>query len=237
MSTQGIYKITNLINGKKYIGKTNNWERRQKDHKRLAFKKEHKEENKTLYKAIRKYGIEHFSFELIEKLEDYSIAGEKEKYWIKYYDSYKNGYNESEGGDGGSSKGHCSGESNGRAKLTEKDVVIIRTMFKEGCAKRDCYKLFKDKISLGGFTGVWSGKTWRNIMPEVYTKENIERNASLGKSHKKCRKYSKDEIIKIRQKKKEGMAAREAHKKYFNYINWNTFQDIWYNKHYKEIIV
>jgi group I intron endonuclease len=80
MINQGIYKITNLINNQCYIGKTNNFERRKKDHFRLAFTEGHKEYNKTLYRAIRKYGQENFSFDIIERLEDYSLSGEREKY-------------------------------------------------------------------------------------------------------------------------------------------------------------
>ena len=68
-----------------------------------------------LYQSIRKYGLDNFIFEIIEELEDYSIAAEREKYWIQYYNSYKNGYNESLGGDGGSVKGHCQGDKNGRS--------------------------------------------------------------------------------------------------------------------------
>ena len=52
---QGIYKITNLINNKIYIGKTNDSNRRWKDHQRLAFTINNKEYGKTLYKAMRKY--------------------------------------------------------------------------------------------------------------------------------------------------------------------------------------
>lgn len=77
---QGIYKITNNINGKIYIGKSNNIERRFKDHKRLSFTEGHKEYDKTLYRAFRKYGIENFSFEVIEKLDNYNLSPEREKY-------------------------------------------------------------------------------------------------------------------------------------------------------------
>jgi len=80
MINQGIYKITNLINYKCYVGKTNNFERRKKDHFRLAKTKGHKEYNKSLYQAIRKYGEENFSFDILESLEDYSKADEREKY-------------------------------------------------------------------------------------------------------------------------------------------------------------
>lgn len=173
---QGIYKIENCINHKLYIGKSNNVERRWEDHKRVAFQKENKEYNKALYRAFRKYGLSNFSFDMIEELTDYSISGEREKFWIKYYNSFTEGYNESEGGDGGSAPGHCQGETNGRAKLTEQDVILIRTKFAEGIGKNDCYELFKDKITKGGFAKVWGRyylKTYyaRSIYNRKYKKK------------------------------------------------------------------
>lgn len=237
MINQGIYKITNLINNQCYIGKTNNFERRKKDHLRLAFTEGHKEYNKTLYRAIRKYGQENFSFDIIERLEDYSLSGEREKYWIRYYDSYKNGYNESEGGDGGSIKGHCRGSKNGRAILTEQDIVLIRTKYKEGCSRQECYKIFKDKISFRGFCAAWNGKTWQHIMPEVYSQENIKRNASLGRSHQKNRKrlLTNDEVKSLRQWRTEGIPYSEIIKKLNNKISLSTAKDIGNYRTYKEV--
>ena len=236
MFNQGIYKITNLINGKCYIGKTNNFKRREKDHFRLAITEGHKEYDKTLYRAIRKYGKENFKFEIIEELEDYSIAGKREQYWIKYYNSFNDGYNESEGGDGGSSKGHCKGDDNGRALLTEKDVIFIRTKFKEGCSRQKCYNLFKNKISLRGFSAVWNGVTWKHIMPEVYTKENIKRNASLGKcQNNKKRQLTDDEVRQLRQWREEGITYSEIVRRLNNKISLSTAKDIGNYRTYKEV--
>ena len=233
---QGIYKITNQVNGKIYIGKTNNSDRRWNDHKRLSSTPGHKEYDKILYKAMRKYGIENFTFEMIELLEDYSISGEREKYWISKYNSYNEGYNESSGGDGGSGKGHCLGSENGRAKLTEQDVIFIRTMYAKGCAKSDCYQKFKDKITESGFTNIWSGRTWAHIMPEVYTEENRLRNKILGKQlgGKRNRDYSSDEVRLIRQQRINGMSRKEAFELYGK-GSFSAFQDLWYGKTYKEI--
>lgn len=87
-----IYKIENLINHKIYIGQTNDYKRRFLEHKNKGYKKE----TKVLYYAFDKYGIENFDFSIIEFVENYN---EREKYWIKYYDSFENGYNMTEGGD------------------------------------------------------------------------------------------------------------------------------------------
>ena len=91
-----IYKITNDINQKIYIGKTERTvEERFLEHCR-AFKRESCEK-RPLYSAMRKYGIEHFHIELIEETDN---PEEREIYWIEKLGSFKNGYNATLGGDG-----------------------------------------------------------------------------------------------------------------------------------------
>lgn len=83
-----IYKITNIINGKSYIGQTNNFTRRYREHKNCMYGTC----NKVLYSAIQKYGFNNFKMEQIEDyVENYN---EKEQYWINYYNTLvPNGYN------------------------------------------------------------------------------------------------------------------------------------------------
>ena len=90
-----IYKITNKINGKIYIGKTEfSIKKRWKEH--IADSKKGFV-NRPLYNAMNKYGISNF---LIEQIEECENLNERERYWIQYYDTYKNGYNATLGGDG-----------------------------------------------------------------------------------------------------------------------------------------
>ena len=93
-----IYKITNKINGKIYIGKTlESVEQRWKEHCRNSIRINCK--NRPLYKAFNKYGIENFSIEEIEQCSENNI-NERECYWIEHYGSFKYGYNATLGGDG-----------------------------------------------------------------------------------------------------------------------------------------
>lgn len=87
--TCGIYKITNKINGKSYIGSSINIEIRYGKHKRYET---------TIGKTIKKEGIENFEFTIIEECTIEELE-EKEKYYIKIYDSYNNGYNKTLGGE------------------------------------------------------------------------------------------------------------------------------------------
>ena len=91
-----IYQITNNINGKIYIGKTERTiEERFKEHCYDAFKR--KSEQRPLYFAMRKYGIDNFSISLLEETNN---PEEREIYWIEQKRSYKYGYNATKGGDG-----------------------------------------------------------------------------------------------------------------------------------------
>lgn len=94
----GIYKITNNINGKIYIGQSINIQQRWSQHK-WEYKKEGRlEYNSILHKAFRKYGIENFSFEIVEKCSP-DLLDKKEKYWISLMNTLQpNGYNIMEGG-------------------------------------------------------------------------------------------------------------------------------------------
>ena len=91
-----IYKIENQINGHIYIGQTaKTLEKRFSQHKNNYNKPYFSQ--LALYKAFNKYGIENFSFDQIEEVQN-DLLDEREKYWIQYYNSYKNGYNMTIGG-------------------------------------------------------------------------------------------------------------------------------------------
>ena len=90
----GIYKITNKVNNKVYIGQSVDIFQRWKEHKSYAFCEKRECYNNHLYCAIRKYGLENFKFQIIEECNKDELDV-KEQYWIKYYDSINpnKGYN------------------------------------------------------------------------------------------------------------------------------------------------
>lgn len=93
-----IYKIQNKINNKIYIGKTvDTIQTRWKQHIIDSTKRD--KEKRPLYAAFHKYGIENFFIEQIEECSPEEL-NEREKYWIEYFSSFKNGYNATFGGDG-----------------------------------------------------------------------------------------------------------------------------------------
>jgi group I intron endonuclease len=92
MISHYIYKITNLINEKIYVGKSKNPKVRWRQHKSHS-----KKRNTKLYYAMRKYGIENFIFEVLEECNENTI-NDKEIYYISSLNPY---YNMTDGGDGG----------------------------------------------------------------------------------------------------------------------------------------
>lgn len=87
----GIYRITNLKTNESYIGKSTNIKNRFKQHIRTAIGLDGVARTK-IHSAMKEYGIDNFSFEVLEKCtkETYS---EREKYWINFYETNVYGYN------------------------------------------------------------------------------------------------------------------------------------------------
>ena len=116
-----VYLISNDINNKMYIGATiTSIAERYSKHIYDTF---NISDNSAIHHAIRKYGQEHF---FINQLEECSIDNvfEREQYWIKFYNSYENGYNETIGGEG----------------CPKYDYSLIYQKFKSGMLQKDIAK-------------------------------------------------------------------------------------------------
>lgn len=91
-----IYKITNKVNNKCYIGQTIKTVKKRFQQHCNNYNKSYFSQI-ALYQAIKKYGLDNFICEQLEEVENEQL-NEREKYWIKFYDSYYNGYNSTLGG-------------------------------------------------------------------------------------------------------------------------------------------
>lgn len=115
-----VYKITNDVNDKVYIGQTiNPIDIRFRRHINSAISNEL---DTHFARAIRKIGPEHFKIELIDTASSQEELTEKEYYWIKYYNSVNNGYNETE------NKLKCGG--NTYMSKTKEEMDIIKEKIK-----------------------------------------------------------------------------------------------------------
>ena len=209
-----IYETTNLINGKKYIGKR----------KSNKFDYSYKGSGVLLKKAFDKYGFENFDCKILEpigqpticdSLEDLNNA---EKYYIKYYNAEKsdNYYNIASGGDGGDIFSKLSEESKMQCreklskslkgkKQTESWVNKRKRCGKEnGMFGKHLSEESKLKISKkvsGSGNGMYGVRS--PMLGKKHSKESIEkmRNSKLGEKNPNWRKvYTEEEREEIRKK-------------------------------------
>ena len=86
----GIYKITCLINNKSYIGQSVSIKRRWTTHQRELARGIHY--NQYLQNAYNKYGKDSFTYEILELCPKEKL-NERERFYVKIFDSFENGYN------------------------------------------------------------------------------------------------------------------------------------------------
>ena len=185
---KGIYKFTNKINKKIYIGKSQNLEKRYQEHKRNFLNSKIEDYNTKFYRALRKYGFDNFSYEIIEQSDNFTNEqlNEKEKYYIKLYDSVNNGYNTQAGGL----------DTAVARKLTEIQIIEIKELLlKETILLQDIAK--KYNISKSLVTMINKGITWNNIGNYTYP---IRKNTinNTGESNPKA-KITDKEVLALRE--------------------------------------
>ena len=218
-----IYKITNKINNQAYIGLSKHIEKRFKGH-RTRYNVHGYEYDKALYRAIRKYGIENFDFSVLETFqeENYELLKTREIYWIKFYDTFYNGYNE-----------------------TLEDVIDIRLRWHACCeSTREIYEDYKDRIGKSGFKKIYSWQTWKNILPKLYTQEvrewhknNLSNYANPGEQNSSAI-LSDAEVLDIRTKVKNCESVRKIYKDYEHTgITYGSFCNTAYGYNRKYIVV
>lgn len=222
----GIYKITNLLNNKVYIGQSNNIERRFKEHCTKW-----RSSRIPVDWDIHYLGKENFSFEILEECS-LNELNDKETYWIDFFNSIEAGYNQNRGGDT-----LLAGELNPNAKLTEEDVKQIRLAYSEHKSQKEVYnQIAVNKIAWSTFQNIWQGKSWTHIMPEVFTKENKDYYSKQATNGEKSTKavLSDEEVLKIRQRY-VNETAKQIYVDYENLISFQTLQQILWGRHYKHL--
>lgn len=162
-----IYKITNRVNNKVYIGQTHfTVEHRWKQHIR-NYNIEHRKQ--PLYKAFDKYGLDNFYIEPIEEVESEELD-KREMYWIAYYNSFKEGYNANIGGTG---------------KIytwTDNQYEEIRSLYLSGFTTKKIAELYKvSAYTIIGILKSMNIKLRRNPMDmNAYEAQELIRDYTTG---------------------------------------------------------
>lgn len=188
-NTYKIYKCTNNVNGKVYIGYT-----RKSLEKRIT---EHKSNSKKgsqylLHKAIQKYGMNAFDWEIIFESKDKNyVLQEMEFYFIKEYNSYFEtncGYNMTYGGQGGMTDRTHTEETKNKLKFARNKRQIEPMLGKTHSDES------KNKMSLA-----------RQNNPDRFIQASI-----AGKISAEKRKNNVEYKLKQSEKMKEVWASRKA---------------------------
>lgn len=228
-----IYKATNLINSKIYIGlTTKSLEQRKYKHIRDAF---NNDSIFAFHKALRKYKQNNFIWEVIDTAKTQDELNEKEIHWIEFYNSFGvNGYNLTRGGEGRSgyslsvetrkkiSEAH-QGSKHHNAKLTEKEVLKIKELLKVGETQTNIAKKFnvnRETISL-----IKSGKLWS------HTGEDI---SSIECSKTSNAKLTEDDVREIKNLLKGKTMTHQEIANRYN-VNKSTINNIKRNKAWTQV--
>lgn len=201
----GIYKITNLINGHSYIGQSKDIYNRFNSHHICDYQnKNNVQYNSQLYQAFRKYGIENFKVEILEQCK-FSELDEREIYWIDFYNTFKNGYNMTRGGQFWSPKifsaeteekrratreknNSLKSENHPRAKLSNEQVISIRHRYKNGESVESIWKDFSTLYpSKDVFRRIILGSAYQSV-EQLNTEDIRYTNA----------KFTKEQVLDIR---------------------------------------
>lgn len=191
-----IYCFTNKINGKKYIGQTINPKQRYSQHISDVNNKNSKDYDTILARAMRKYGIENFSYEELAKdVQDIEELNRLEEMYIKQYHSLvtENGYNIQIGGKNAprpmkeSSKRKL---SLSMGSLSEQEVIELRKAYKNHESPSKIYReKYQDKMHYNAFLNIWSGRKYKQILPE-YIQNGRRTKISMQQAQEIRKKYS-----------------------------------------------
>jgi len=221
-----VYKITNNVNNKSYIGITKDYVTRWRLHRQTCFNEAHPEYQKVLYRAFRKYGLESFTFSVLYSNLNVEEAKLLEIQLIKDLNCLVSsglGYNVSPGGDIPNGK-ILKGEEHPGALLTEneaKDIIAKRES--QNYRKSYVFDLYKHKIGAGGFDPIWHGRSWKHLQPETITLINGNRGTT------------RDQAIAIIERRENGELQKDVYNDYKNSITKTSFQYVWLGYIWKEL--
>jgi group I intron endonuclease len=238
----GIYSINNNVNGKRYIGKSKNIDRRIWAHFNLL-KKElpTRAVNRHLFAAVKKYGIENFSWEVLESFEelDDSILADREVFWMEFYNTTDRdfGYN-------------LIKDSSSRTIVHAETIAFFKeAMLGEGNPnfgnywseeqKQAMSEIAKDRHASGIYGEEWRQKIGiaaSKVWEDIDLKAQMSRNVAIATSKYRIYQYDKVtmELVRVWENMQEIMdehpdyhkiaiySVANGHKKSYRGYIWKT---------------
>lgn len=196
-----IYKITNLINGKIYVGMT-------KQNKLVRFEQHIKKSNNQklnypILNAIRKYGKENFKVETICECENFHTLIKKEIFWINKLNSLvPNGYNIAKGGNGGDLISNHPNLKFIKQKMSKSKMGTKNYFYGKHHSEISINKIKNNMPDMSGNKNAFCGKHHNNetkiLISEQNKKRTKELNSFYGKHHSEITKHVLREKAKLR---------------------------------------
>ena len=187
MSNIGIYMIENRINGKLYIGQTNNLSRRHKRH--FSDLRANIHPNPHLQHSFNKYGEENFNFKIILCCEEDDLTY-FEDFFIKFFNSKNYGYNICDANrcfpdNSGANNGMYGKQSPNRRTDLDKNISHIAKQYKNGVLIKDLAKEWgtNRKILRQKLRTIFSKEEMEQINKQNQKSANIPRNKHKGHTH------------------------------------------------------
>ena len=217
-NVRGIYKVTNKINGKVYIGQSVDIGRRWRQHMTA-------EDDIYFHKAIQKYGVENFEWEVIEQCKKKDLDA-REAYWIEYYDSFNKGYNCTKGGEGvsdGEDHPRWKGGPEYRKEYKKQYYEANKEQIKEKMKERskEYYQAHKEQVKEKTKEYREVNKEKRREYDRQYREANKEKTKEYREVNKEKIKEKKKEYYevnkeKVKEKQKEYREANKEKKREYN---------------------
>lgn len=231
----GIYKITNMANGKVYIGQSIDIARRYQEHLRAGQPEKYSHKggrdiHLPIHRAMQKYGISNFALTVLEECPKEQL-NDKERYWIAVYHSNnsKLGYNLT---DGGQDNFALKGEKHSQAKLSQKDVDCIKHLLRNTEQSLEEIRSNFPFISKSTISMINQGKLWK-VNNEKYP---IRIMSTSNKGSKNGRaKFSEKQVISMRELYASGCSTKEIVNQYKCIGSEAAIHAILYGRTYKHL--
>lgn len=225
---KGIYKFTNNITKKSYIGQSINLESRYNSHKRNYLNKNLSTYNSKFYRAIRKYGFENFTYEILCQSKNYTVEelNYYEQLYIKQYNSFLDGYNMNYGGDA----------TGGNYFIPQDIILLIKEELKNN-PEKSMTQIQKDfKISsISIISNINSGKSYNFIGTYTYSIRSFGEIKKLYQGGSNGNAILKDkDVINIRLRFiKETLS--QIYEDYKEILSFSELKKIVYGVHFQHL--